>query len=145
MPSLSVRKEAEARQELKKSIEILKKARKSIEDKLNNGDTLRDQDLRFLEHYPDILRQLREKQIETKEEDLPEGTLKKLTDNLHRINELLKANGYPIGKEGLEKLFEKHSYYFCGLCGYTHKNGEECPIKLLNKKGEENEMDKRED
>lgn len=130
---VSQRREAEWRKELKDDIELLMKAKNSIKTKLDNGDTLRDQDLRFLEHYPDILRGLREKQVEVKKEVLPEGKLKEYVEKYYRIHAILKVNNYPEGKEGVAKVLEDFKYYICDLCGYAHKVGEECSFIILEK------------
>ena len=134
---VSQRREAEWRKELKDDIELLIKAKESIKNKLDAGDSLRDQDLRFLEHYPDILRGLREKQVEVKEEVLPEGKLKEWVENYYRLHAILKANNYPEGKEGIVKVLNDFSYEICLLCGYTHVVDEKCPFKFLEDKVKE--------
>ena len=130
---VSQRREAEWRKELREDIALLKKAKESIKNKLDKGDSLRDQDLRFLEHYPDILKGLREKQVEVKEEVLPEGKLKEWAENSYKLQAILKANDYPEGKEGILKVLDEFHYYICELCGYSHHIGEECPFIILEK------------
>lgn len=139
---VSKRREAEWRKELKEDIELLIKAKDSIKNKLDDGDSLRDQDLRFLDHYPDILRRLREKQVEVKEEVLPEGKLKEWVENNYRLQAILKANNYPEGKEGLLKVLDEFHYYVCEICGYYHSIGKECPFVTLEKEHNKDNEDK---
>jgi len=114
--SISKRREADWRKELKENIDLLKQAKASIKNKLDKGETLRDQDLRFLEHYPDILRELREKQVQTKEETLEEGKLKTYIERLWKLKE--------IGK--LEDVIEATGYYRCEQCGELHVLNRKC-------------------
>jgi len=124
---VSQRRESEARKELKESIGLLIKTRKNLTAKVNKGETLRDQELRFLEHYPDILRNLRERQVEVKEEVLPEGKLKEFIDRVWRLKD--------IGK--LEDVIEATGYYRCNNCGELHVLDRECMYNEFNKnKGE---------
>jgi len=113
---VSERKQADMRKELKESIDLLKQAKTSIKNKLDKGETLRDQDLRFLEHYPDILRELREKQIQTKEETLEEGKLKIFIERLWKFKE--------IGN--LDEVIEASGYYRCEECGELHALNRKC-------------------
>jgi len=139
---VSKRREAEWRKELKDDIELLKQAKQSIKTKLDAGETLRDQDLRFIEHFPDILKGLREKQVEVKEEVLPEGKLKEWVENNYRLQAILKANNYPEGKEGIVKALKDFNYEICLLCGYTHVVGEKCPFEFLEDKVKEEKDNK---
>lgn len=130
---VSQRREAESRKELKESIDLLIKTRKNLTAKVDRGETLRDQELRFIKDYSDILRGLREKQIEVKEEVLPEGKLKEYVEEYYRLHAILKAINYPEGKEGLLKVLDEFHYYVCEVCKYAHKVGEECPFIVLEK------------
>jgi len=114
--SISKRKEAEWRKELKEDIELLKQTKENIKNKVDKGETLRDQELRFLEHYPDLLWKLREKQVQTKEETLEEGVLKTYIERLWKLKE--------IGN--LEEVIEATGYYRCEQCGELHALNRKC-------------------
>jgi len=42
--------------EIKRMLDILNKTMSNIESKLNDGKTLKDAELRFLDHYPELRR-----------------------------------------------------------------------------------------
>jgi len=125
--SISKRKEAEWRKELKEDIELLKQTKENIKNKVDKGETLRDQELRFLEHYPDLLWKLREKQVQTKEETLEEGVLKTYIERLWKLKE--------IGN--LEEVIEATGYYRCEQCGELHALNRKCIYEEYKEKVDE--------
>lgn len=66
--------------EIKRNIKLLEKARDNIEKKVNAGEVLRDQELRFLEHYSELVERLGEK---LEQESLPEGKLKEYVEKYY--------------------------------------------------------------
>lgn len=114
---ISGRKSNEIRQKKKAIVEAVKKAIDSIIAKVDAGDSLRDEDLRFLKTAMKEWPALEEALAEDKEEiGLPDGKLKTFIENLLRLQE--------IGP--LEKVVEKAGYYRCEKCGELHLKNRPC-------------------
>lgn len=114
---VSGRKENEMRQKKKQIVEAVKKAIDSIIAKVDAGDSLRDEDLRFLKTAMKEWPALEESLAEGKEEiGLPEGRLKEFIERLVKLQE--------IGT--LEDVIEKAGYYRCPVCGELHVKNRSC-------------------
>lgn len=66
--------------EIKRNIKIVEKTLDNIRKKVESGEVLRDQELRFLEHYPELIKKVREK---VEQEPLPEGKLKEFVESYY--------------------------------------------------------------
>jgi len=130
--ALSKRKEGEIRKFTKETLAGLKKAWKNIIAKADAGDTLRDEDLRFLRNIPDLIETLEARIGESLEKEivLPEGMLKNFVEREWKLNEICKDRGTVIEASG---------YYRCIKgCGELHKKGEECIYLQYQKMKESN-------
>jgi len=130
MSKISARKESELRKYTKETLAGLRKAWKSVIDKADRGETLRDEDLRFLRNIPELIEALESRVAESLKEDmgLPEGKLKEYVERLWEFKE--------IGS--LEDVIEATGYYRCiNGCGELHKKGEDCIYEQYKKLKEE--------
>lgn len=114
---VSGRKENEIRQKKKQIVEAVKKAIDSIIAKVDAGDSLRDEDLRFLKTAMKEWPALEESLAELKEDiGLPEGRLKEFVERQYQLNE--------VGS--LDVVVSKAGYYRCPVCNELHLNGRKC-------------------
>jgi len=102
---------------------------KSLNQKLNEGKALRDEEIRFLKNSPGLLSILEEREKTKKESiELPQGKLRDWVENLWQMAKILDATGYSREKDGIETFLEASGYYICDFCGYTHVLDEKCPL-----------------
>ena len=111
MMPVSARKNNEIRQKKKSIVEAVKKAIDSIIAKVDNKESLRDEDLRFLKTAMKEWPALEESLAESKEEiGLPEGRLKEFIERLLQLQD--------IGS--LDEIIEATGYYRCLTCNELH-------------------------
>lgn len=113
---ISLRKQNEMRQKKKKIIEAIKKAVDSLTDKMEKGESLRDEDLRFLRHVFRDWKVLEESIVEEKEEVLPDGVLKDFIERVYKFKSL----------GDWEEIAKSTGYYRCRKCGELHLIGKDC-------------------
>ena len=135
MPSISERQKADRRKSYREALETLEKAKQNIDTKTKEGKSLRDQELRFLDHYPETRKKFEMLIAESLEDDkgLPEGKLKELVEKF----EWMIAIGKP------EDVIEAVGLYRCSKCNELHhKEMDKCMYELyqeLVKSNEESE------
>ena len=141
MPSISERQKADRRKSYREALETLEKAKQNIDTKTKEGKSLRDQELRFLDHYPETRKKFEMLIAESLEDDkgLPEGKLKELVEKF----EWMIAIGKP------EDVIEAVGLYRCSKCNELHsKEMDKCMYELyqeLVKSNEESEVDNNEE
>jgi len=114
---VSGRKENEIRQKKKQIVDAVKKAIDSIIKKVDEGESLRDEDLRFLKTAMKEWPAFEESLAEGKEEiGLPEGRLKEFIERLVQLQE--------IGP--LDTILDAAGYYRCPACGELHVKQRSC-------------------
>jgi len=117
MMPVSARKNNEIRQKKKSIVEAVKKAIDSIIAKVDNKESLRDEDLRFLKTAMKEWPALEESLAESKEEiGLPEGRLKEFIERLLQLQD--------IGS--LDEIMEATGYYRCLTCNELHAKNRIC-------------------
>jgi hypothetical protein len=99
-------------------LETLELSRKNIDAKAKAGKVLRDQELRFINHYPETRKKYELLIADSLEEDvgLPEGKLKEFVDRL----EWMESIG------NLEEVIKETDYYRCDKCGELHAKSRKC-------------------
>jgi len=122
MPSkqskISERAKADRRKMYREGLFILENEMKNIKDRQQSGNPLRDQQLRFLDHYPETRKKYEMLIADSLEKDkgLPEGKLKEFVDRI----EWMESVG------SLEEVIESSGYYRCDKCGELHTKSRKC-------------------
>jgi hypothetical protein len=131
MTKLSERKEYEIRTKKKKIIEAIRNAIDSIQSKMDRGEILRDEDLRFLKTVFKEWPALEESIVEEKKPDLPEGTLKIFVERFWKLSKIAP----------LEEVLKDGGYFRCDVCNEIHPTGRSCMYDEYREKHEPKELD----
>ena len=125
---VSLRKEYEIRKRKKELAEGYRKVLDSIIAKLDRGEPLRDEEVRFVKTAIKEWPAIEESLVEEKEqvEELSEGNLKIYIDRLWNLKE---KHGIKT-KEDFDRVMDQE-YYLCDYCGSWHLKGKDCPFKLI--------------
>lgn len=115
------------------SFEALQAAIKSINQKLIDGKSVSDEEIRLLKKAPDIIKTFQHREENKPEETpLPEGQLKNFVDkHLIMQNKIIEATGnkrYKLTKEAIDDIADRVGYYRCELCGNLHIKSRDCII-----------------
>jgi len=130
---VSLRKEYEIRKRKKELAEGYRKVLDSIIAKLDRGEPLRDEEVRFVKTAIKEWPAIEESLVEEKEqvEELSEGNLKIYIDRLWNLKE---KHGIKT-KEDFDRIMNQE-YYLCDYCGSWHLKGKDCLFKLIKLKEE---------
>jgi len=125
---VSLRKQYEIRTRKKQIAEAFRKTLDSLILKMDKGETLRDEDIRFIKTAFKEWPAIEESLVEEKEqiEELSEGDLKVYIDRLWNLKE---KHGIKT-KEDFDRVMDQE-YYLCDYCGSWHLKGKDCPFKLI--------------
>lgn len=129
---ISERTKADRRKSYREALEALEFAFKNIQAKAKSGKFLRDQELRFLDHYPETRRKYEMLIADSLEDDegLPEGKLKEFVEKLEWMES--------IGKR--EEVIEHAELYRCSKCNELHpKDMEKCMYEIHQESVKSNE------
>ena len=112
----------------RESYDATKKAIKAINQKLDDGKGLSDEEFRFLKRSKDLIKSFRDIEEEADEvegDHLPEGALKAFVEREWRLREICRDKNLVIESTG---------YYRCEECGECHIKGRKCFYKEYKKK-----------
>jgi len=130
---ISERKQYEIRTRKKKIADAFRMTLDSLIQKMDRGETLRDEDIRFIKTAFKEWPAIEESLVEEKEhaEELSEGNLKIYIDRLWNLKE---KHGIKT-KEDFDRVMDQE-YYLCDYCGSWHLKGKDCPFKLIKSREE---------
>jgi len=136
--SISERRRADIRKELKRGLKILNTEMDNIENMQEKGVCIRDQQLRFLEHYPGIRMEyegLVAQSLKDEEAKIPEGALKIFVEMAWKHKD--------IGT--LEQITEAAGYYRCDKCRELHVISRECMYTEYEKYNEDKDTEEEQE
>lgn len=113
------------------SFEALQGAIKNINQKLLNGKSVSDEEIRLLKKSPQIIQSFQHRELgqEKEEEILPEGKLKQWVENHFRLTKLVFGEDNKrskLTKEKWDSIADEMGYFRCVGCGDLHIKGRKC-------------------